>query len=214
MGQLSEKGIAFLNMENQLHYKANVTAGALLVPESRKIAELLLSSVTPDQWKDAVENKNIIQQRSLSSSKRIAALIRSRLELMKPELWKLICEGYSTTATHAVFASAIKHSRLLGDYLDTTVRQQFRKLYDKLTPMLWDDFILSCKQRDPQMQDFPPTTTKKVCSNIHKILTEAGYIKGRNDWTLQKVDIAPKVLRYLKKNDEQYVLKCIQVGND
>ena len=191
-----------------------MTAGALLVPESRKIADLLLSSVTPEQWKDAIENQNILQQRSLSSSKRIADLIRSRLELMKPELWRLIRDGYSITATHAVFAAVIKYSRILGDYLDTVVRQQFRKLEDKLTPMLWDDFILSCKQRDSQMSDFPPTTAKKVCSNVHKILAEVGYIKGRNDWALQKVDIAPEVLKYLKKNDEHYVLKCIQVGDE
>lgn len=194
-----------------MRYKANLTAGALLVPESRKIAELLLAGVNSNEWKDAIETQNILQQHSLSSAKRIASLIRSRLESMKPELWKLVLNGDSTTATHAVFATVIKQSVLLGDYLNLVVREQFRRLEDKLTTRLWDDYILNCKQRDPEMDDFPPSTAKKVRSNIHKILAEAGYLKDRRRLTLQKVDISPDVLNYLRENNEDYVLRCIQV---
>ncbi|TSA51716.1 MAG: DUF1819 family protein [Sphingobacteriales bacterium] len=42
-------------------YKANITAGALLVPESRKIADLMLRNVSPQEWKDEIEQKNLLQ---------------------------------------------------------------------------------------------------------------------------------------------------------
>ena len=80
---------------------------------------------------------------------------------------------------------------------------------DRLTPRLWEDFVLGCRQRDPEMDEFPPTTAKKMRTNIHRILNEAGYLKGGRKWLLQKVDILPEILRYLKDNDEEYVLKCI-----
>lgn len=192
-------------------YKANITAGALFVHESRKIAALMLAKVSDDEWRRAIQGRNILQQRSLASSIRIANFIRSRLSLMTPELWKLIGDGDSVTATHACFAAAIKHCRLLGDYLDIVVREQFKKLEDRLTPGRWEAFLHECRQRDPEMMEFPPSTAKKMRTNIHRILHEAGYLRGGRKWLLQRVDISPEILRYLKNNDEKYVLRCIQM---
>lgn len=70
-------------------YKANITAGALLVPESRKIADLMLRNVSSVEWKEEIEQKNILQKLSVSSSQRVAAHIRARLELMTFELWQI-----------------------------------------------------------------------------------------------------------------------------
>jgi len=42
---------------------------------------------------------------------------------MDSELWKLIYEGTSVVAVHAVLAAAIQHSLLLGDFLDLVVRE-------------------------------------------------------------------------------------------
>ena len=194
-----------------MRYKANITAGALLVPESRKIAELMLAKVDSDEWKQVIEKQNILQRLSPASSIRIANFIRSRLRLMTPDLWELIKDGDSITATQACLAAAIKHCRILGDYLDIVVRGQFNKLEDRLTQRLWEDFVLGCRQRDPEMDEFPSTTAKKMRTNIHRILSEAGYLKDRRKWLLQRVDILPEILRYLKDNDDEYVLRCIQV---
>jgi hypothetical protein len=193
-------------------YKANMTAGSLLVPESRKIADLMLRNVSTQEWKDAIEQKNILQKLSVSSSKRVAAHIRSRLGLMTPELWKMVRDGDGVLATQAVFTAAIKHCRLLGDYLDLVVREQFKRLEDGLTPSLWDEFILSCKQRDPLMEDFPPTTAIKMRSVVHKILVEVGYLKSVHDWHLNKIEILPELMEYLERQNEKYVIKCIQVS--
>jgi len=182
------------------------------VPESRKIADLMLRDVSSEEWKNVIENQNILQKLSVASSKRVAVYIRSRLGLMGPELWIMIRDGDAILSTQAVFAAAIKHCRILGDYLDLVVRERFRILEDKLTPALWDEFILSCKQRDPLMEDFPPSTAMKMRSVIHKILVDVGYLRTAYDWHLKKIEIVPEVMEYLKKNNEEYVLKCIQVS--
>lgn len=193
-------------------YVANITAGALLIPESRKIADLMLRQVSAEEWKKAIEEENILQKLSVSSSKRVASFIRARLGMMNSDLWKMVRDGDGILTTQALFAASIKHCRILGDYLDIVVRQQFRKLEDKLTPALWDEFIVSCKQRDPAMEDFPPSTAKKMRSVVHKILVEAGYLKEAHNWTLTRIEIVPEIIEYLRNNNEAYVLKCIQVS--
>lgn len=193
------------------HYKANITAGSLLVPESRKVARLLLNSVDEGRWKEAIEEQNILQKRSLASGKRIAALIRSRFELMDAGLWDLVANGDSVVATHAAFAASIKHCSLLGDYLFIVVKEQFHRLEEKLSINLWDQYVFQCRQRDALMKEFPPSTAIKIRSNVHKILAEVGYLKDSRSLILHKIDIAVEVIDYLQNRNENYVLKCIQV---
>ena len=193
-------------------YKANLTAGSLLVPESRKVADLMIRRVTSEEWKREIEQKNILQKLNVASSKRIAAYIRARLEMVSPDIWQMIRDGDSVLSTQANFAATIKYSRILGDYLDLVVRDQFRKLENGLTFAIWDEFIRSCKQRDVYMGDFPSTTALKMRSAVHKILVEVGYLKGSHNWHLQRVDFEPELIECLNRNKEAYILKCIQVG--
>lgn len=195
-----------------IHYKANITAGALLIPESRKIADLMLKNISKEEWKHEIEEKNILQRLSVSSSKRIASFIRARLGLMTSDLWAMVRDGDATLSIQANFASAIKHCRLLGDYLDIVIREQFKKMENSLPLPLWDEFIVLCEQNDPLMEQFPPSTAQKMRSNIHKILIEVGYLSDPYKRKLQKIEIVPDVIDYLKKNNEKYVLKCIEVG--
>ncbi len=192
-------------------YKANITAGALLLPESRKVARLLLDGVDKETWHDAIKNQNILQKRSIDTAVRMANLIKARLGLMDSELWDFVINGDSTVATHAIFASAIKHCQLLGDYLDLVVREQFKRFEERLTDRIWEEYINECMQRDPLMEKLPESTAQKMRTNIHRILTEVGYLYNIRSKLLQHVVIAPEVLGYLKTHNETYVLKCIQV---
>ncbi len=200
-----------MKQNKKARYIANVTAGALLVPESKKIADLMLRDVSKEEWKKKIEEENILQRLSLSSSKRIATFIKSRLQLMTPELWAMIRDGDNILATQANFVAAVKQSKLLGDYLDSIVRTQFKKMEDTLPLSLWDEYIAMCEKADPYMEKFPPSSAEKVRGNIHKILIEAGYLSDPYQRKLQKVEFLPEIINYLKKNNESYVLRCIGI---
>ena len=134
-----------------MHYKADITAGSLKVAESRIVAELLLRKVSKDRWKKSIIEDNVLQTRSEATAIRLSRLIRKRLELMQPELWRLVRDGAGEVATHAVLAAAIKHSHLLGDFLDLAVREQYRVFNTVLSNKLWDEYLDDCRRRDPEM---------------------------------------------------------------
>jgi len=71
-------------------------------------------------------DRNLLQARTAETAMRFARLIRGRLETMEADLWKLVRDGTGEVATHAVLASAIKHSPLLCDFLDLVVRDHYR----------------------------------------------------------------------------------------
>jgi len=196
----------------KVRYKADITAGALKLPESRLIADLLLRQVDAGGWKDSIVTKNVLQARNPSTARRLTTLIRSRLETMGPELWKLVRDGNGTVAAHAVLAAAVKHSPLLGDFLEIVVAEQYRLFSPALTPRLFSDFLEGCRERDPEMPQWNETTRRRLRSSVFQMLAQAGYIEDTRSHKLQTVHIADQVRHYLKANKEDYVLRCIQVA--
>ena len=195
-----------------MRYSADLTAGSLKVPESRIVARLLLDGVDQRGWKDAIEKENVLQARNPVTAKRLARLIRQRLETMDADLWKLVRDGIGTVATHAVLAAAVKHSPLLGDFLDLVVREQFRLFNPKLSAVAWEDYLNDCRGRDPDMPLWTEITRRRLKSSVFQTLAQAGYLADTRSLKLQPVHIARTVIVYLQDHDEAYVLRCIQVS--
>ena len=194
-----------------MRYKADITAGSLKVSESRIIADLLLRGTDKQNWQIAIVDQNLLQARSPETAKRFARLIRGRLETMQADLWKLVRDGTGEVATHAVLASAIKRSPLLGDFLDLVVREHYRVFTTTLSNRCWEDYLDDCRGRDPDMPIWNESTRKRLRSSVFQILAQAGYIDNTRSRKLQKVHITSQVLQYLQRHNEQYVLRCIQV---
>lgn len=195
-----------------MRYKADITAGSLKVSESRLIADLLLRGVNPQGFEKAILEENPLQAKSPATTVRLGRLIRKRLELMKPDLWLLVRDGTQAVSTHAVLAAAVKHSPLLGDFLDLVVREQYRVFSEALSNKLWEEYLQGCRGRDPDMPVWNESTKMRLRSSVFQILAQAEYIENTRTKKLQTVHISSLVLRYLEKHHEDYVLRCIQVG--
>lgn len=196
-----------------MRYSADITAGALKVPESRIIADLLLREATDPEWRKAIYEENVLQARSLKTAKRISILIHGRLSLVEAPLWRMVRDGSSVEATHACLAAAVKSSRLLGDFLDLVLREQYRTFKVTLARRIWSDFVEDCRARDAEMPAWSDSTITRLRSSVYSILAEAGYIDSTKTRNLQAVHIVKPVLDYLEQHDEHYVLRCIQVGS-
>lgn len=195
-----------------IRYRGDLTAGGLKVQESRVIADLLVRDTDPTEWHRLLIDRNVLQARTPATAERLGRLIRGRLELMDRDLWLMIRDGTGTVVTHAVLAAAIKHSHLLGDFLDLVVREQYRAFSPALSLSLWDDYLTDCGGRDPEMPVWSESTRERLRSSVFQTLAEAGYIENTRTRKLHPVHIAPQVLRYLQNRNERYVLRCIEVS--
>ena len=193
-----------------MRYSTTITAGSLKVAESRIIAGLLLKGT--DDWPAEILEQNVLQTRRPETAKRLSRLIRARLKLMRPELWEMVRDGSTPVATHACLAAAVKHSALLGDFLDIVVREQYRLFSRALSKLLWQRYIDDCQDRDPAMSAWSHSTIARLRSSVFQTLTQAGYIENTSTWKLQPIYLAREVLNYLREQDEMYVLRCLQVG--
>ena len=178
-----------------------------------KDGTLLLRNGSDDsKYRTALFEENVLQTRSPKTAKRLSVLIRGRLTGIEAPLWRLIEDGSVVEATHSCLAAAVKASFLLGDFLDLVVRDQYRTFKETLSLTLWDGYIEECRGRDPDMPQWSDSTIQRLRSSVYSVLAEAGYINSTKTRKLQGVHIVRPVLRYLQRHDEQFVLRCIQVG--
>ena len=199
------------NPHDAVRYRATIAASSLKVAESRTIADLLLRGVHARDWRTELVEKNILQSRSPETAVRLGQLLRARLELMQPALWEMVRDGSALLATHACLAAAVKHSPLLGDFLDIAMREQYRLFRPALCNPIWEHFIEDCRNRDPGMSDWSDSTVARLRSTVFAILAQAGYVENTRTLKLQTVHVAREVLQYLHEQNETYVLRCIGV---
>lgn len=195
-----------------MRYSANITAGALKVTESRLIADLLLQGSGKEAFRDAVVDRNILQASTPATALRISRLIHARLSLMSPVLWKLVRDGTTTTSSQACLAAAVKHSALLGDFMDLVLRGFYRQHADVLPKAVWEDYLNDCQARQPDLPHWHETTQRRLRSTVYQTLAQAGYIDSTRSRRLQAVHLAHPLTEYLRDNNEDYVLRCIEVS--
>jgi hypothetical protein len=191
-------------------YNAELSRGALMPLESKRIATLLLTDPDDKAWAHAIETENILQKNTVFTANRQANLIRKRLMTLDATAWKLIIKPDSEVTNQLLFAAAIKQSKLLGDFMCSVYANRQRKLETTLTPLNWEDFLTECAHRDSTVADWNDSTKLKIYSCIKRILLEAKYLVDHNSMTISPRALHPVVKKYLLDRDETYVVDCLE----
>jgi len=192
-------------------YTSTITSASLRLRESRIVAGLLLRGVSASEWQQAIFVQNVLQMSSQESTKKCSRLLRARIEPMGERLWEMVCQGERLLATQAVLAGAIKNSRLLGDFMDIVLREQRTLFAKKLERRFWNDYIMGCHGRDPDMPYWGDATAARLRSAVFCILAEAGYLSDTRALLLQNVFVDKQLVVYLQEKVETYVLRCMSV---
>jgi hypothetical protein len=192
-------------------YNAQISAGSLLLKESREIATLLLDQTGEVPWRRALVVDNVLQKKSPSSALRMAGLIRNRIGTMDPDFWRLVLDSDREVALQALLAAAIQHSRLLEDFLTMVVKEHFRTFKRQLTLGDWRSFLAECEKRDQAAASWSDTTKKKLRQVIIRILAEAGYLESSRNMQLSPIQIHPKVRAYLETHGLKNILRGMEI---
>lgn len=192
-------------------YTATLTTGSLKPRESRVVAELLLDGVSDAEWKTAIERQNILQCRAPGSAVVLARLLRARLECFDKPLWMMVRDGNKALATQALLVCAVKHSALLRDFMDLSLRDEYRMFRQTLSASVWSSYLEGCRNRDPAMPDWSESTQNRIRSTVFQILAQAGYLADTASREIKPVSILPVLIAYLRDRGETHLIRCLQL---
>ncbi|MDP2828185.1 MAG: DUF1819 family protein [Sulfuricellaceae bacterium] len=191
-------------------YNAEISAGSLMPLESKRIAALLLTNPTENEWSQALKGENLLQKKSPATARRQARLIRNRLETLDQAGWQHIAGGDKEVTTQLLLAASIRHSRLLGDFLVDVYAQHLRRLELSLSPRSWEAFLTECIHRDAAVGEWADSTKRKLFQVIVRILAEAGFIDSTRKMNLTPPMLHPTVVTYLKRLGDGQTLACME----
>ena len=178
--------------------------------ESRRIASLLRTLPNDEAWQHAIEVENILQKNTPTTARRQATLIRKRLVTLDAQAWTMLVEREHEVAIQLLLAAAVKHSRLLGDFMRQVYTTRQRQLDPALGSTDWPDFLTECAHQDPAILTWSTSTLAKLREVIIRILVEAKYLESSRSMKLTPRSLHPDVRRYLFERHETYVLECLE----
>ena len=198
--------------KKQSSYNAEMVAGSLLERESRVIAQLLLDGTDDKTWNDKLLHENVLQKRSIKTIKRLASLIRNRIEPFGKDGWKLISKGSAEVTKQMLLAACIKHNRLFGDFVLKVVKDQIRLFQKSLSKRSWVTFLEEATQQDGAIGSWAESTKEKLGQVTMRILEQVGIIENPRSLKFTPFFLNPQVAAYLRKHDETYILKCLELS--
>lgn len=191
-------------------YNAELSAGSLMPLESRRIAALLLTHPTSEQWEIALKSDNLLQKKTMATARRQARLIRNRLDTIDDAGLELIANGNQEVAMQMLLVATIKHSQLLGDFLRTVYWERLRGLESNLAAKDWEAFLIECNHRDEAVSSWSDSTKAKLFQVLVRVLAEAKYLESTRSMKLTPQSVHPDVVRYLKARDESKLLALLE----
>ena len=163
-----------------INYSMAFTTGSLLHNDSLKIASLFLAS---GSWKDvsakAVKD-NILQSRTLSSSKKITVEICSRLKLLNKKELQLLIKCTSQEQAFILWVAICRKYKFIYEFAVEVVRENFLSFQYELTYSDYDTFFNSKASWNEQLAHIADSTKAKARQVIFRMLREANLLNTKN----------------------------------
>ena len=183
-----------------------------MLPESRRVAAFMLTGPDETAWKQAFSLEgNLLQKNKPATARRMARLIRNRFEGVSEATLRLVAEGEREVALQILFACAIRHSRLLRDFVCDVYRERIRKLEKTLDPKTWEYFLHECAHRDSVVMEWSESTRKKIFQVIVRILAESGYLNSTRGLELVIPMLHPATIKHLKSVGWEDILAVMEI---
>lgn len=185
-------------------YKMSFTTGGLFNRESVKLAEMFLK--LPD-WNDVREKvlaENLLQTRTLTTSKRVSREIISRLKTLSPDELDLLIHGTVQEQGYLLWIAVCRCYQFVADFAVEIIRERYLGLKIDLHSEDFDSFFHKKSESHPELDKIRPATRNKLRQVLFKILREAELLTGDN--TINSAMLTPRLLEAIPQASRRDIL--------
>lgn len=165
---------------NKKKYTMSFTAGALLHQESLTVAKVFEELGDWDAVRERLMDKNLLQMRTLSASKRIFWEVSPRLKHLTPDELALLLTGNPQEQAHVLWLAICKRYRFIYDFAVEVVREKFIRFDFDLTYDAYDIFFNNKAEWHPEVEAVADSTRKKLRQVLFKMMREASLLSSDN----------------------------------
>ncbi len=161
-------------------YSMSFTTGGLFHRESVALAMLFVDMNDWNSVRDKVFSENLLQSRTLNTSKRLCREIISRLKTLDTLELDLLISGNDQEQKYLLWIAVCRCYRFIAEFAEEVIRERYIGLKHDLQD---DDFYFFLNKKSewhPELDAIERTTRKKLCQVLFKILREAELLTTKN----------------------------------
>lgn len=176
-------------------YRMSFTTGGLFRQEAVKIAAIYGETGDWGRVRHEVMERNILQARTISSSKRIYGEVYSRLKTLHPDELELLINGTSQEQAYLLWLAVCRHYRFIRDFAIEVIRERFLTQRRDLNKEDYDSFFNAKAHWHRELEKITPATSKRLRQVLFKILREADLVAPDN--TINTVMLTLRLVRVI-----------------
>jgi len=161
-------------------YSMAFTTGGLFHRESVTLAMLFFELNDWDTVRDQVLSENLLQSRTLNTSKRQCREIISRLKTLVPMELDLLISGSTQEQKYLLWLAVCRHYRFIAEFAEEVIRERYIGLKHDLQYEEFDFFFNKKSEWHPELEEIQLTTRNKLRQVLFKILREAELLTVMN----------------------------------
>ena len=189
---------------NQDRYSMSFTTGGLFQRESVKLAVLYLEFKDWNAVRDKVLSDNLLQARTLNTSKRLCREIISRLKTLGSHDLDLLVNATSQEQGYLLWIAACRRYKFIADFAVEVIRERYITLKANLNYEDFDSFFNRKSEWHVELDEIRPATRNKLRQVLFKMLREADLLAANN--TIHAAMLSPRLLDAISQGRRQDLL--------
>lgn len=187
-------------MKNE-RYSMSFTTGGLFYRESVETAALFLEFNDWNTVRDKVLLGNLLQARTLNTSKRVCREIISRLKTLDPVEFDFLIHGSNHEQKNLIWIAICRRYKFIADFAVEVIRERYISLKSDLPYDEFDFFFDKKSEFHPELDQIRSTTRIKLRQVLFKILREIDILSDNN--IIHAVIPSPKLIKAIATSNQQ-----------
>ncbi len=180
------------------------TTGGLFLRESVKLAEMFLQLADWNAVRERVIAENLLQTRTLTTSKRVSREIISRLKTLYSDELNLLIHGTAQEQGYLLWIAVCRCYQFIADFAVEIIRERYLGLKIDIHYEDFDSFFHKKSESYPELDKIRPATRNKLRQVLFKILREAELLTGDN--TINSAMLTPRLLEAIPQANRRDIL--------
>lgn len=189
---------------NKEQYSMSFTTGGLFHRESVKLAVLCLELKDWNDVRDKVLSDNLLQARTLNTSKRVTGEIIPRLRQLSSSELDLLVNGDPREQGYLLWIAVCRRYRFIADFAVEVLHERYISLKTDLQYEDYDSFFNRKSEWHNELDEIQATTRGKLRQVLFKMLHEADLLANNN--TINASILSPRLLEAIPSSNRQDLL--------
>lgn len=185
-------------------YSLSFTTGGLFHSESVKLTELFLQLHAWNLVRDLVLSENLLQARTIASSKRVCREIIARLETLNHEELDLLVGGTLREQAYLLWLAVCRRYRLIAEFAEEVIRERYISFRTDLGFEDFEFFLNKKSEWHAELDELKPSTREKLRQVLFKILRETDILTPNN--TINGATLSPLMQSTISETNPRELL--------